>query len=166
VDAVNFKVRYYRAICGLIFFGFGMLFLLQAANGFGLGWVFSAACVAFVLRAYLLGVVLEEDTVRVRSWLYTRRIPLAEVAAFEVVPYSGAWARGGSIFWLDQLLIVRVNGTENRIPAIIGLRRGKAGIVESIARQLNQLAGRAPRDPVEPTSHRDRSYVPRRRPWH
>jgi hypothetical protein len=65
--------------------------------------------------------------------------------------YSGAWASGGAIFWLDQLAVMRTNKSLVVASGLVGLRRGKSGKVEQIAHDLNVLLDRphAPCLPAE-----------------
>lgn len=141
VRVATYRVTGYRVFCAVVFAAFTTMFLLQATNGFAVGYGLAAIAFCLLVRTIELRVVVTAQHVLVRSWLYNRGIDRASIIRACVVPYRGAWARGGAIFWLEELAFERVNGTSLTVPAIIGLRRRDGGIVQKIVSDFNARTG-------------------------
>jgi hypothetical protein len=139
----------YRAFCSGLFAGFGVLFAWQSAHRVVFAPYLFVMCLILVIRALRLAVVVTADEIVIRSWVRRRRVATADVIGVVAVPYSGMWARGGSLFWLEELQLLQRDASEVLVPSIIGLRRGPHGTVQTIVARLNNgLAQWGPPDDV------------------
>src|SRR5207249_2296954 len=69
--SVKFTIMGYRLFLTLLLSGAGMMFYLQALNGFHDGYAAAGIAVLLLLRLPWLGVVVEDDSLKVRTWLRT-----------------------------------------------------------------------------------------------
>lgn len=81
----------------------------------------------------------EHDLV-VWSWFNKRRLPYNNLEIAQAIPYSGAWARGGTLFFLEELSLEQKDGSRVLVSAIVGKRRPQArGVASSAAFHINEV---------------------------
>jgi hypothetical protein len=68
-----------------------------------LGWLMLAAVLVLAVRAARLGITVTSDTVIVRSWFTTRRIPRRDLLNARAASYDGFWNGGLETAWLNQM---------------------------------------------------------------
>jgi hypothetical protein len=101
-----------------------------------LGWLMLAASLALIVRAARLGIRVTSDSVIVRSWLFTRRIPRVDVLNARATEYDGLW--GIDAPWLNQLqLDLRGRDHPLDVRAIVATRRSRR--VQRAAYYLREL---------------------------
>jgi hypothetical protein len=107
--------------------------------------IIAATFLFLAIRGYRLALVVSNGNVKIRGWLYSRAIPLSSIESVEVGPYAGAWSRGSSLYWVDMLVLVRVNRSRIPVSAVIGLH--SKGRVDAIARRFEVLLAADRADP-------------------
>jgi hypothetical protein len=115
-------------------------------------WLAFVVSLGFCIRAWRLAVVVQEDRLLIRSWWWTWRIPVADIAGLIVDEYSSAaWVRGGRLACFDQLRIERRDGSEFIVSPIVGLRRASGGTVHKVADALRAVLGLTSPPKAEPS---------------
>lgn len=118
----------------------GLLFLYQAAGGIRAAYAVSVPFLLLAGRGLLASVALTPADIIVRSWLRTYRIPRSSIKAVGLVPYSGAWAKGGIVPWLDELALLQFPHQIRDLPPIVGWSR-RGGPAERIGVDLAAQLG-------------------------
>ena len=79
-----------------LFGGLAAFFLIGGiSNHLVVGYVAGGLCAVMAFRASRLMVILDRDSIRVRSWLVNRTVRYQDVRNVQVRPYVAWWNRGG-----------------------------------------------------------------------
>ena len=100
--------------------------------------LWSLPLLSLTVRGYRLALIVLDGKVKVRGWLYSRTIPFSDILQVEVGSYAGVWTGGGTLWWVDELVLLRrISLARTRVDAVIGLH--SKGKVELIATQLREM---------------------------
>jgi hypothetical protein len=139
---VRLATPWYRAFCATVLVAIALAVLAGLAEPDTAtsepnwpGWLFLAVDLVLLFRATRLGLTLTGDTLVVRSWLTTRRFPLADITAVHSAYYDGWW--GLNCDCLNQLEL-ELRGREHPVPvrAVVATTRSRR--IARIAHQLRQ----------------------------
>ena len=85
-------------------------------------WVFLAGATYLALRAWRVGVIVEQDRVIKRGWFRTRTVERSSIVAVQVRPYEGEIAQGfGGISESRlRMIVFRTSGQEVKLPELVG----------------------------------------------
>lgn len=97
--------------------------------------LFVVAPLILAARAGRIGVQVSPDTVVVRNWFRTRRLPRRSVALVEVDRYCGYLSAFVCSPFLRQLVIVAAEG-EVEVPSVVGLPGKIARLRDNLDRLL------------------------------
>jgi hypothetical protein len=131
------------AVCGL----FALIIIGNLAEPGSLpgipdwiGWLMLVAVLVLAVRAARLGITVTSDTVIMRSWFTTRRIPRRDLLNARAASYDGFWNGGLDTAWLNQMeLEIRGRNHPLNVRAIVATRRSRR--VQRIAYRLRDLRG-------------------------
>ena len=123
---------------------FSIALLLAGAVLFSIGdrplfmRLVSVMFLGLAVRGYRLALLVSHGKVKIRGWLYSRTILFGEILEVEVGSYGGIWSRGSSLYWVDELILLRRTSlSRTPVAAAIGLH--SKGKVELIATRLREL---------------------------
>ena len=115
------------------------LFLWQALHGIPYAYVPGGLAALLAVRGSRGRVRLTPSHLEIRSWAWSSRVPIHRIQGVGILPYSGVWAKGGAIFFLDELALKMDDREVRRVPPIVGPSRG--GKVEKVAHELAEGIG-------------------------
>lgn len=123
---------------------FSIALLLAGAVLFSIGdrplfmRLVSVMFLGLTVRGYRLALLVSHGKVKIRGWLYSRTIPFSDILQVEVGSYAGVWTGGGTLFFVDELVLLRrISLARTPVHAVIGLH--SKGKVELIATRLREL---------------------------
>lgn len=133
----RYQVRGYRIIMGAASAGACMLCAFGDVPNQLVRWSLFAVFAYLAGRLSWLGAdVIDGETLVMRNWFRTLRCPVDNVRSVTIVPYSGAWSRGGTVRHIDQLQVQRHAGPDLISSGIVGVRLRGSSSAERVARSL------------------------------
>jgi hypothetical protein len=107
-------------------------------------WVGELVLVALLLRAPLVGVVVDRDRIVRRGWLRNRSWAIAEIAGVGFTNYSGLLNMASMSTTLLMLRLELKDGSTVDVPEVMGRLAPVRCVVETLRRRLSMPPLSAP----------------------
>lgn len=107
-------------------------------------WVGESVLVALLLRAPLVGVVVDRDRIVRRGWLRNRSWAIAEVSAVGFTNYSGLLNMTSMSTTLLMLRLELNDGSTVDVPEVMGRPAPITNVVQTLRRRLSMPPPSAP----------------------
>lgn len=98
---------------------------------------FASALLLWLVRAFFMGVLISDRTLRVHGWYHFRDFPIESIERLEIDGYSGGLngnlqSNIDPFYRYGRMLVLRINGKEKEFPTALFSRRTADRVQESL----------------------------------